>query len=133
MLASFLLSLREGFEAALIIGIVLGAVRKLHRPDLSATVWAGALSALGVSALAGLGLYAVGFELEGHSEQVFEGLTMLLAAGVLTWMIFWMSRQSRRVKGDRDVNPSRFDWPLPDTHAPRPGRHGVRVSRAQPR
>jgi high-affinity iron transporter len=99
MLASFLLSLREGLEAALIIGIVLGALRKLRRPDLAPTVWAGVISAIVVSIAAGVGLYVIGFELEGQPEQIFEGLTMFLAAGVLTWMIFWMNRQARIIKG----------------------------------
>jgi high-affinity iron transporter len=107
MLASFLLSLREGLEAALIIGIVLGTVRKLHRPDLAPTVWAGVIFAIVVSILAGIGLYVIGFELEGQAEQVFEGLTMLLAAGVLTWMIFWMNRQSRDIKKNLEEGVSK--------------------------
>jgi high-affinity iron transporter len=103
MLASYLLSLREGLEAALIISIVLGALRKLSRPELSSTVWAGVASALVVSLAAGIGLYAIGIELEGQAEEVFEGLTMLLAAGVLTWMIFWMNRQARTIKSDLEA------------------------------
>jgi high-affinity iron transporter len=103
MLASFLLSLREGLEAALIIGIVLGALRKLHRGELTSTVWAGAISAILVSVGVGIGLFAVGVELEGKAEQIFEGLTMLLAAGVLTWMIFWMNRQSRNIKSELEA------------------------------
>jgi high-affinity iron transporter len=107
MLASYLLSLREGLEAALIIGIVLGALRKLHRSDLASTVWAGVFSAVVVSIAAGIGLYAIGFELEGKAELVFEGLTMFLAAGVLTWMIFWMNRQSRNIKGELEFGVTR--------------------------
>ena len=45
MLSSYILSLREGLEAALIIGMVLGALRQMHRPDLSLSVWLGAGSA----------------------------------------------------------------------------------------
>ena len=107
MLASYLLSLREGLEAALIISIVLGVLRKLNRQDLSSTVWAGVASAIVVSLAAGVGLYAIGIELEGQAEKIFEGLTMLLAAGVLTWMIFWMNRQARTVKGDLEAGVSR--------------------------
>jgi high-affinity iron transporter len=103
MLASFLLSLREGLEAALIIGIVLGALRKLQRGELTSTVWAGAISAILVSVGVGIGLFVVGVELEGKAEQIFEGLTMLLAAGVLTWMIFWMNRQSRNIKSELEA------------------------------
>jgi len=104
MLASFLLSLREGLEAALIIGIVLGALRKMHRPELKATVWGGALSAAAISFLIALILYSVGASLEGAAEGIFEGITMFLAAGVLTWMIFWMARQARTIQGELEAD-----------------------------
>jgi high-affinity iron transporter len=107
MLPSFLLSLREGLEAALIISIVLGVLRKLNRQDLSSTVWAGVASAIVVSLAAGVGLYAIGVELEGQAEMIFEGLTMLLAAGVLTWMIFWMNRQARTIKSEMESGVTR--------------------------
>lgn len=107
MLASYLLSLREGLEAALIISIALGVLRKLNRQDLSSTVWAGVASAIVVSLAAGVGLYAIGIELQGQAEKIFEGLTMLLAAGVLTWMIFWMNRQARTIKSDLESGVTR--------------------------
>jgi high-affinity iron transporter len=100
LLSSTLLSLREGLEAALIIGIVLGALRQMRRRDLSASVWAGTLSALVVCTAAAIGLNALGVALKDPGEAIFEGFTMLLAAGILTWMIFWMARQSRNVKAD---------------------------------
>lgn len=100
MLPSYLLSLREGIEAALIIGIVLGALRKMHRMDLSPAVWFGVISASLLSILAGVLLTILGLSFEGQAEQIFEGITMLLAASVLTWMIFWMSRQARNIKGE---------------------------------
>jgi len=100
MLASFLLSLREGIEAALIIGIVIGALRKMRRMDLIPAVWYGTVSAVLVSVVGGGLLTALGLSMEGAAEQIFEGVAMLLAAGVLTWMIFWMSRQARNIKGE---------------------------------
>jgi high-affinity iron transporter len=100
MLPSYLLSLREGIEAALIVGIVLGALRQMRRTDLSSAVWMGVLSASALSVLTGVLLTALGLSFEGRSEQIFEGVAMLLAAGVLTWMIFWMSRQARNIKGE---------------------------------
>lgn len=100
MLPSYLLSLREGIEAALIVGIVLGALRQMRRSDLSSAIWLGVLSASVLSVLAGVLLAALGLSFEGRSEQLFEGIAMLLAAGVLTWMIFWMSRQARSIKGE---------------------------------
>ena len=103
MLASFLLSLREGIEAALIIGIVLGALRKLNRSEMTPAVWYGALSAILVSLTTGVLLTAFGLGLEGAAEQIFEGIAMLLAATVLTWMIFWMNRQARSIKGELEA------------------------------
>ena len=107
MLASFLLSLREGIEAALIIGIVLGALRKLNRSEMTPAVWYGALSAVIVSLITGVLLTAFGLSLEGAAEQIFEGIAMLLAAGVLTWMIFWMNRQARSLKGELEAGVNR--------------------------
>ncbi len=89
---AFLLSLREGLEAALIVGIVLGALKRLGRRDQVLYVWLGVGVAIAASLLVALGLDAIGAEFEGRAAQVFEGVTMLLAAGVLTWMIFWMQR-----------------------------------------
>ena len=100
MFASFLLSLREGVEAALIIGIVLGALRKMDRKEMVPTVWLCTISAILISVVAGVALAALGVTLEGDAEKIFEGSAMLLAAGVLTWMIFWMNRQSRAIKGE---------------------------------
>ena len=98
MLASALITFREGLEAALIVGIVLGVLRQLGQPARSRPVWAGVLAATAVSVVAGLILNAMGVALEGRAEQVFEGVAMLLAASVLTWMIFWMQRQGSQIQ-----------------------------------
>jgi len=103
MLSSYVLSLREGLEAALIIGIVLGALRQVHRPELKPALWAGMVSAILVSAAAGIILSLLGLSLEGKAEVVFEGITMLIAAGILTWMIFWMMRQSHSLKSELEA------------------------------
>lgn len=100
MLASFLLSLREGLEAALIIGIVLGALLKLKRTDLNGVVWRGAGLAVLLSILAAVLLNMLGLKFEGRAEELFEGIAMLLAAGVLTWMIFWMQDHGRNLKNE---------------------------------
>lgn len=107
MLPTYLLSLREGLEAALIIGIVLGAVHKIRRDDLSPAVWFGTGSAVVVSILAAVVLTLFGMSLEGAAEEIFEGLTMLLAAGILTWMIFWMGKQARFLKGELEAGVSK--------------------------
>ncbi|HEU0295154.1 MAG TPA: FTR1 family protein [Anaerolineales bacterium] len=103
MLPTYLLSLREGLEAALIIGIVLGAVNKIRRADLIPSVWLGTLSAVIVSILTAVILTSFGMSLEEGAEQIFEGITMLLAAGILTWMIFWMGKQARFLKSELEA------------------------------
>lgn len=94
MVASFLLALREGLEAALVIGIVLAALRKMGQLQLAPAVWQGVGIAAALSLAAGLGLSWVGAGLQGRAEEIFEGVAMLTAAGLLTWMIFWMRRQA---------------------------------------
>jgi len=103
MLPTYLLSLREGLEAALIIGIVLGAVSKIRRNDLAPAVWLGTLIAIIVSILTAVILTSFGLSLEETAEQIFEGITMLIAAGILTWMIFWMSKQARFLKSELEA------------------------------
>ena len=100
MLASFLLSLREGLEAALIIGIVLGVLLKLKRTDLNGVVWRGVGLAALLSLIAAIALNLLGMEFEGKGEEIFEGVAMLLAAGVLTWMILWMKNHSGTLKNE---------------------------------
>lgn len=98
MIASLFLALREGLEAALVVGIVLGALKHTGRDDLRASVWRGVIAAIGFSILGVLVLNLLGARFEGKTEQIFEGITMLSAAGLLTWMIFWMQRQGKQMQ-----------------------------------
>jgi high-affinity iron transporter len=104
MTAALLITLREGLEAALIVGIVLGVLRKLGHQDRSRPVWAGAIAAVATSIIAGMALNALGVAFEGRGEEIFEGVAMLLAAGVLTWMIFWMQRQGRQIQAELEAD-----------------------------
>jgi len=97
MLTAFLITLREGLEAALIVGIVLATLRRLGRIRHIRTVWAGVLVGVLASGIAGAVLQFLGVALEGRGEEIFEGVAMLLAAAVLTWMIFWMQRQGSQM------------------------------------
>jgi len=98
--AAFVIALREGIEAALIVSILLAYLRQIGRQDRSTLVWWGAGLAIALSAGIGTVIFAVGAEFEGTAEQVFEGLVTLAAVGVLTWMIFWMRRQGARMKSE---------------------------------
>ena len=92
--------LREGFEASLVVGIVLAFLDRTGRRDGFAAVWAGVAAALALSLVVGVALFAAGAELEGRSEAIFEGVVMLAAAGLLTWMIFWMRGRARTLRGE---------------------------------
>lgn len=105
MIAAALLTLREGLEAALVVGIVLGYLRKIRRLDRQGYVWIGVAASVVASLILAIGLQRTGAQLEGPAEEIFEGTTMLLAVGVLTYMIFWMRYQARfiRVALEREV------------------------------
>ena len=97
MIASFLIALREGIEAALIVAIILSYLKKIDAEKLARPVYAGTvLGILGSVAVGGLFLL-LSVEFEGTGEQIFEGSTMLLAAAILTTMILWMNRNSKAI------------------------------------
>lgn len=98
MLASMLLAVREGLEAALIIGIVLAALKKMDRASLGKAVWSGAAVAVLFSLGAGWALNRLGAVLEGRAEELFEGTAMIAAAGLLTWMILWLHQQAKTMQ-----------------------------------
>lgn len=97
MIASFFLSLREGLEAALIIGVLLGALSKLNRQEYRSSVWLGVGLAVAASIAVGVVLNLIGASFEGRAEEIFEGVAMLSAALILTWAILWMQSQARAV------------------------------------
>jgi len=96
MLPGFLIGLREGVEAALIVGLALGILAQTGQQRYRHLIWGGVIAGGGISFFTAILLQRLGSSLEGAAEEVFEGTMMLLAAGVLTWMIFWMMRQSRQ-------------------------------------
>lgn len=98
--AAFVIALREGIEAALIVSILLAYLRQLGRTDRAAVVWWGTALAVFVSLAIGTTIFVVGAEFEGTAEAIFEGLVTLTAVVVLTWMIFWMRRQGSRIRAE---------------------------------
>jgi high-affinity iron transporter len=96
---SFLIAVREGFEAALIVAIVLAFVRR-QAPEQARAVWIGAACAVAVAAAVGLVLHVTVDGLEGDARQRTFAVICVAAAGLLTWMIFWMRRHARSLKGE---------------------------------
>jgi high-affinity iron transporter len=90
---------REGLEAALILAIMLGYLRKIGRLEARPAVWAGALSAAGLAIVFTLALQMLGAQFDYPAKGIYEGVTSLLAVAMLTFMIYWMARQARYIKG----------------------------------
>jgi high-affinity iron transporter len=97
---SLLITLREGFEAALIVAIVLAAVRRSSRPELSRWVWLGTAVALVVAALAGFVIHVTVDDLVGRQRARVFAVICFAAAALLTWMIFWMRRHARTLRSE---------------------------------
>ena len=100
--AAFLMT-REGLEASLIVGIVLGYLAKTENRRYFRLIWLGTAAAVAVSVAAGAALFFTIGELEGRGEQIFEGVAMLSAVAVLTWMIFWMRKQAVNIKTELEA------------------------------
>jgi high-affinity iron transporter len=98
MMSALLIALREGLEAALIVGIVMGYLRQIGRRDRTPYAWAGVAVGAILSAMIALMMRFIGAQLETPFEQIFEGTTIFLAVAILTWMIFWMRYQGRFLK-----------------------------------
>lgn len=94
MLFSFLVTLREGIEIALVVTILLGYLRHIGEKDRARAIWAGVAVAAALCLGFGILLEVLSREMNGRALEIFEGVTMLFAVGVLTWMVFWMKRQS---------------------------------------
>ncbi|PNG26659.1 iron uptake transporter permease EfeU [Methylocella silvestris] len=100
MLVPFLIMLREGVEAALIVGIVASYLKQTGRGDAMPLVWLGILLALALSLFVGAGLQLASAEFPQKAQEAFEALVGLIAAAVLTSMVFWMRKASRSIKGE---------------------------------
>lgn len=100
MLSSFLIALREGLEASLIVGILIAYVVKTSRRSLLAPIWGGVGLAMVLSFALGGFLSFTSAELTSRGEELFAGTTSLVAVVLVTWMVFWMQRTARQLKGE---------------------------------
>jgi high-affinity iron transporter len=100
MLFSLLVTLREGIEIALVVTILLGYLRNINQKRHFREIWIGTVGAALLSLAFGAALELTSRELSGRVLEAFEGLTMLFAVAVLTWMVFWMKRQSAGISHD---------------------------------
>lgn len=100
MVASFLLIFREGFEATLLVAIVLAYLVRIGRSENKGGVWYGVAGAVILSVAVGAIMFATASNLTGDAAEIFKGGAMWFAVAMLTYMILWMRRQSRTVAQD---------------------------------
>ncbi len=98
VLASYLIGLREGLEGTLVVSILVAYLVKSGRRERLPHVWAGVGAALALSIAFGSGLTYAGVAL-GARKELFEAVASVVAVGFVTWMIFWMRRTARQLKG----------------------------------
>lgn len=99
MFIPFLIMLREGIEAALIVGIVAGFLKKGGHGNLMPAVWVGVLLAVALSLFVGAGLQLFAAEFPQKQQELFEGVVGLIAVIMITSMVFWMRKAARSIKG----------------------------------
>ena len=100
MLTPLLIMVREGFEAALIVAIVLAYLRRSGRMDMAGPVWIGVAAAGVIAVMVGVVIHLSVGTLAGPARLRAFALISAVAVVVLTWMVFWMRRQSARIKGE---------------------------------
>jgi high-affinity iron transporter len=98
MIESFLITGRETLEAALVVGIVLAYLNKTNNKQYKKTVYIAIATSIAASILAAILFNTVAGGFEGRAEELFEGITMLLGAALLTTMILWMLKQKHVAK-----------------------------------
>ncbi len=105
MVPTFVITLREGVEAALVVGIVLAYLQKAEQSQLNAWVWRGVISGLGASALVGAAFVALFQAVAAVNpayapvmKPLLQATFSVVAIALLSWMLIWMTQQSRQLK-----------------------------------
>ncbi len=96
--------LREGVEAAIVVAILLAYVDRVQQAGQKRWIWLGTIGAVGISLAVGLVLWITVGGLEGSAEKLVEGVIAAVAAGLLTWMIFWMGRHARSMRDKLEMS-----------------------------
>jgi high-affinity iron transporter len=100
VLQTFLTGLREGLEAALVVSILLTFLVRAERRDRIAALWGGVGMAILLSFGFGAVLHFTSASMSFEAQEAFGGILSIVAVGFVTWMVFWMKRASRTIKGD---------------------------------
>ena len=100
MLSTFIIALREGLEAALIVGILVAYVVKTGRSHFLKPIWSGVAVALVLSFGLGAFLTYSSTQLSERGEEIFAGTSSVIAVTLVTWMVFWMKRAARGLRDE---------------------------------
>jgi high-affinity iron transporter len=113
LLGNFLIGLREGLEAALVVSILIAYLVKTGNRRALLPVWTGIGAAVVLACAFGIALSAASSEMQFKTQELFGGILSIVAVGLVTWMVFWMRKTARfmkaelegRLEGALDVGP----------------------------
>jgi high-affinity iron transporter len=100
MLANYLIGLREGLEASLVVGILVAYLVKTGRSGKLVHLWTGTAVAVALSLGFGALLTFTSKSLSDAAEHTFAGIMSIIAVALVTWMVFWMRRTAREMRGE---------------------------------
>jgi len=100
VLANYLIGIREGLEAALVVSILVAYLVKSDRRHLLPRVWAGVGIAVLMSVAVTLGLGLQSRQLTFRTQELVGGILSIVAAAFVTWMVFWMASAAKSIAGD---------------------------------
>jgi high-affinity iron transporter len=100
LLGNYLIGLREGLEASLVVSILVAYLVKSGNRKALPPVWGGVGSAIALSIAFGVALTVASGEMQFKAQETFGGILSIVAVGLVTWMVFWMRRTARFMKAE---------------------------------
>lgn len=132
MLANYLIGLREGLEASLVVSILVAYLVKTGRKDLLPRIWLGVGIAVAIALGFGFALFYGPRGLTFEAQEAIGGILSIVAVGLVTWMIFWMARAARTLSGELrgqiDVAAEGKWWALVGVAVFAVGREGLETA-----